>query len=426
MDIPSLALVAMIAGATGLLGVCSAKAAEPQGGRLADGAARPSAVPLLAAPYRAPFTPSKDDERLQEVPSAADPKVVEMRTLRAQRDVAPQDLQSAIRLADSYLDYSRQIGDAHYAGYAEAVIAPWTGLVTPPANALLVQATILQYRHQFADSLALLQATLRLEPRNPQAWLTLATLDMVQGRYDAARRGCAQVMNNAGLELGSACLGNLLSYTGHARQSLVLLHQSELSAAGSSTAYRAWVQGLIAEAAERLGDWPLAEAHYRAALELAPHDNFLLVAYADFLLDRGRPREVLPLLADHSQSDTAFLRLALAEDAMQSPEATRYKWIMAARFEALTQRGSDYFGREEARSALHLQHDPQTALDMAKRNWEVQRAPWDARVLLEAALGARQPRAAAAVVGFLEQTKLEDPIVLSLARQVQAQSAAEP
>jgi tetratricopeptide (TPR) repeat protein len=269
------------------------------------------AAPAGNAPV--PYIPASDGERLQEVPSAADPKVVEMRSLRAKLDAAPRDLDAAIQLANSYIDYSRQIGDAHYAGYAEAVIAPWTVLAAPPASVLLTQATILQYRHQFDAARALLQTTLRLDARQPQAWLTLATLDMVQGRYEAARKDCAQVMNTSGLELGSACLGNLLSYTGQARQGLALLRQSEVSGGRASVAYQAWIEGLIAEAAERLGDWPLAEAHYRSALQLLPHDNFLLVAYADFLLDRGRPGEVLPLLADHSQSDTAFLRLALAQ-----------------------------------------------------------------------------------------------------------------
>ena len=327
---------------------------------MAGDVAPPAQTP--AAPYRAPYLPTNDAERLQEVPSAADPAVAEMRKLRANLDAAPQSLPAAIQLANAYIDYSRQIGDAHYVGYAEAVIAPWTGLAAPPPSALLTEATILQYRHQFADARDLLQKTLRREPRNGQAWLTLATLDMVQGDYAAAGKGCAQVSNNAGFELGLACLGNLRSYIGQAKESLVLLHQAEGSGDHVSAAYQAWIQGLIAEAAERLGDWPLAEAHYRSALQFLPHDNFLAVAYADFLLDRGRPQEVLALLADHAQSDTAFLRLALAQSALHSPDATRYTWIMAARFEALALRGSDYFGREEARFALQLQHDPQSSL----------------------------------------------------------------
>jgi hypothetical protein len=150
----------------------------------------------------------------------------------------------------------------------------------------------------------------------------------------------------------------------------------------------------------------------------------LLVAYADFLLDRRRPREVLKLLDGHAQSDTAFLRIALAQSALQAVDAERYRWIMAARFEALRLRGSDYFGREQARFALQLQHDPLTALDLAERNWQFQRAPGDARVLLEAAQAARQPQAAAAVLDFLQRTKLEDPIIEPLAQDLRAQLKA--
>jgi Tfp pilus assembly protein PilF len=388
---------------------------------LATGGGPHAATTAPAAPFRAPYVPADDDERLQEVPSVADPAVANMRLFRARLDAAPSSLPAALQLADAYVEYGRQIGDAHYAGYAEAVIAPWTAHAAPPVAAMLTLATILQYRHQFKEARDLLRTVLHLQPRNGQAWLTLATLDMVQGDYAAAGKGCAQITSTAGFELGLACVGNLRSYIGHAKQSLALLHQVEASGSRVSSTYQAWVQGLMAESAERLGDWPLAEAHYLAALKVMPRDNFLLVAYADFLLDRGRPAQVLALLADHAQSDTAFLRLALAQSALHTADATRYSWIMAARFEALALRGSDYFGREQARFALQLQHDPQTSLDMALRNWQVQRAPWDARVVLEAALAAHQPRAAVEVLDFLEATKLEDPIVQPLAKQLRAE-----
>jgi len=374
-----------------------------------------------AAPFRAPYLPARDDEVLQEVPSTTDPAVAGMQRLRAALDTAPRSLPAAKQLADAYVDYSRQIGDAHYAGYAEAVIAPWVQASPPAAAALVTQATILQYRHQFNDARVLLQHALKMDPRNAQAWLTLATLDMVQGDYKTASQDCTQVTNTAGVELGLGCSGNLRSYIGQARQSLAILHQVEATVAAAPAATQAWVQGLLAESAERLGDWPQAESHYRNALKLLPQDNFLLVAYADFLLDRDRPREVLPLLAEHTQSDTAFLRIALAEQALQSDQLQRYTWIMAARFEALRLRGSEYFGREESRFALHLQHDPQTALDLALRNWQLQRAPWDARVVLEAALAAKQPQAALPVLEFLDQTKLEDPLLQPLARDLRAE-----
>jgi Tfp pilus assembly protein PilF len=392
-------------------------------GGTGTGAATDMASPAMAggAPIRAPYLPATDDEVLQEVPSTTDPAVADMIKLRAALAGSPQSLPAAIHLAGAYVDYSRQVGDAHYVGYAEAIIAPWLHAATPPATALLTQATILQYRHQFSDARELLERTFEIDPRNAQAWLTLATLDMVQGDYKAAARDCVQVTNYAGVETGLGCAGNLRSYIGQARQSIAVLNQLGAAASSAPASYQAWVQGLAAESAERLGDWRLAETRYINALKLQPRDNFLLVAYADFLLDRSRPKEVLVLLADHLQSDTAFLRLALAQSALHSDQVQRYTWIMAARFEALRLRGSDYFGREESRFALQLQHDPQTALDMALRNWEVQRAPLDARVVLEAAEAARQPRAAAAVLDFLQKTQLEDPIIEPLARELRAQ-----
>jgi Tfp pilus assembly protein PilF len=374
-----------------------------------------------AAPYRAPYLPSTDSDVLQQVPAASDPKVSEMGTLRLQLNANPTDLRTADRLARVYIDFGRQLGDAHYAGYAEAVIAPWLRAKPPPAQVLVLQATILQFRHQFPDARSLLQQALKQDPRNAQAWLTLATLDMVQGDYAAAKDDCGQVARDGGFVLGIACTGNLRSYLGQAQQSMALLTQIEGDAPNLSAPFKAWVQGLLAESAERLGDWPRAEAHYRKALGYTPEDNFLLVAYADFLLDRNRPEQALDLLADHSQSDTAFLRIALAQAAIGSPELVRSTWIMAARFEALAQRGSDYYGREQVRFALHLQHDPQAALELARRNWMMQRAPWDARVLLEAADAANEPQAAAPVLTFLEQTKLQDPIIEPLAQQLRAQ-----
>ena len=173
---------------------------------------------------------------------------------------------------------------------------------------------------------------------------------MVQGDYAAASTDCAQTARTAGLSYGAACNANLFSYTGRARESVALLTALSAGSPGSERAILAWIEGLLAEANERLGNWPSAETHYRKALSYTPDDNFLLVAYADFLLDRGRSAEVLTLLGAFAQSDTVYLRLALAHAALGTPEAPRYAWIMGARFDALAQRGSDFYGREKCAS----------------------------------------------------------------------------
>jgi len=375
-------------------------------------------VTLLATGFCAAqpaYVPASDTQVLQRVPPASDPAIRRMAALRARIASDPANVRLADELARTYVDFGRKVGDAHYAGYAEAVIAPWTSRADAPAVVLITQATLLQYRHEFAKARSLLVKALAREPGLAQASLSLATLDMVQGDYAGAASHCSEVGRHAGVALGLACAGSLRLYTGQAAQGMALL--ARIGGEGGR-AQASWIEGLLAEGAERLGRFDEAEAHHRKALALAPGDNFLLVAYADFLLDRGRPREVLALLADYSDSDTVYLRLALAHAALRTPEAARLRWVMTARLAAYAQRGGELFGREEARFLLELANDPPAALDAALRNFDNQREPADARIVLEAALAARRPEAAAGVVEFLARSKLEDPRIEALVRAV--------
>lgn len=374
----------------------------------------------------APYLPRSEAVVLQAVPPAADPAIRRVEALRTRVAADRGDLAAAEELARAYIDFGRRVGDAHYAGYAEAVIAPFLARAVPPAGALVIQATILQYRHEFAKARELLGKAVAQQPANAQAWLTLATLDLVQGDYRAAAAHCAQVAKHGGYSLGLACAASLRLHTGQAAQATALLSPLDGDAPGVTPEFKAWIQGLLAEAAERVGDWKRAEAHYRKALRDAPGDNFLLVAYADLLLDRGREREVLDLLAAYSDSDTAFLRLALAHAALATPEAARYRWTMAARFEGYAQRGSEVFGREHARYLLHVARQPRSALVAAQRNWAVQREPWDARILLEAAAAAGEPAAAEPVIAFLAQSGFTDPHIDTLVRMLAGRAKGRP
>ena len=151
----------------------------------------------------------------------------------------------------------------------------------------------------------------------------------------------------------------------------------------------------------------------------------LLADYGDFLLDHGRTREALELTRNYSQSDTSFLRFVLAESALGLPAAAADIQTMASRFHDLEQRGdSRLYGREEARFALELQHDPVRALKLAQDNWTIQHAPEDIRIFLEAAIAAGQPASAQTVLDFLEKTGFEDSKVRALATQVSARIQA--
>lgn len=384
-------------------------------------------VGTVQAEQRTPYLPANADVVLQRVPPSTDPRVRHFDQLRNDLKQHPHDASKAVTLARAYIDYGRSTGDARFLGRAMAVIEPWMRQPTPPIPVLLVHATIQQSRHFFKASREELAQILKRDPDNAQAWLTLATVAMVQGDVALANRACVHLANSGGDFMGMVCSASLRSLTGHAEQAYALLSLVEDPGPTAPASIKAWIEGLLADTAARMGKPKLADTHFKSALQWTPDDNFLLADYGDFLLDQGRAQEVVDLLGGDTQSDTSFLRLVYAETALGLPRAKADAAEMSARFQSMDQRGSHVYEREKAGFVLHVQHDPQRALELARENWTVQRAPQDARIYLEAALAAHDPAAAKPVLDFIARTHLSDVIIDPLVAQAQtAQTAKAP
>ncbi len=369
-----------------------------------------------------PYIPDNDSTVLEHLPSTSDPRVRQFDALKRQVMANAGDVRLAVALARAYLDYGRDTGDARYLGRAQAVIAPLVSRRPAPDDALLVLATILQSRHQFAESRQILQSVLARDHGNTQAWLTLASVALVQGDMDEAHRDCTRLLGSADGLIIAGCIGSWAAVNGHAQSSLHVIETLLLQEPNESPALQSWAHGLMADAAKTVGQADRADSEFRKALQLAPGDNFLLADYGDFLLDHGRAQEALELTRDYAQSDTSFLRHVLAESMLKLPTAPADILQMASRFHDLEQRGdSRLYGREEARFALELRHDPARALKLAQDNWAIQHAPEDMRIYLQAALAAGKPASAQPVLDFLKRTQYEDPIVRALASQVASQ-----
>jgi hypothetical protein len=151
-----------------------------------------------------------------------------------------------------------------------------------------------------------------------------------------------------------------------------------------------------------------AQAHYTAALALGRDDVYLLAAWSDFLIDARRYQEVVELLVAWESSDSLLLRLAEAEAALQLPAAARHVQMLTDRYAAARARGDTTHRAEEARFELRLRKDPVTAVALARANYAVQREPRDARVLLEAALAAKDPASAQSARDWLRSSGFED------------------
>jgi tetratricopeptide (TPR) repeat protein len=366
-----------------------------------------------------PFTPSRGDEVLERVPIRTSPEQRELERARAAVAASPGNLQASIRLAKRYIETWRNDGDPRYLGYAQAALAPWWSRKDPPAEARVLRATLSQSTHRFPEALADLDAVLAQDARNAQAWLTKATVLQVLGDYPQASASCRRLVGLAPNLVVITCLSAVRSLNGQAEAGYRQL-DGALKTAGSEIdpSIRTWSLTLLAEMAARRGDDAAARRHFEKAISLGKPDNYLLAAYSDFLLDAKEAEKVVSLLATRTQVDVLLLRYAIALRALASADAPRYTALLAERLEAVRMRGDAIHGREQARFALDLHHDPIAALEYARQNWKVQKEPADARLLLEAAVAANDEAAARPVIDWIRQAGLEDrtlaPLVAKL------------
>ena len=366
-----------------------------------------------------PYTPSADSQVLATVPArATDPRARELVALRAAWRANPQDLDAAVRLARRYFQEVGAEGDPRYVGYAQAALQPWWALDDPPVPVRVLRALLLQFDHRFGPALADLDAALREDPDNGEAWSWRTAILMVQADYAGAHEGCAHMAPLTTPLVAAACRAQVDASTGHAGAAAAALDAALRAATDAGADERLWCLTRLAEIDERLGRYEAAEAAFRAAMALGVPDVYLLGAYADFLLDRGRQAEVLALLRDKERADVLLLRLAQAAKASGSAEAPRYTRELAARFDAARRRGDTTHRKEESRFTLAVLGDVPRALALARENYAQQREPIDARILMEAALAARDAAAAQPALDWMAASGIESAALQPLAAQL--------
>ena len=365
-----------------------------------------------------PYVPNDDDQVLERLPYsfASDPHVRELRRLRVELGDKPDDLELAVRLAWRYIRLGQAEADPRYYGYVQAILKPWWQQPNPPAEVLLLRASVSQARHEFHGALVDLNRVLKQQPRNAQAWLKRAVNLRVRGDYHQALQSCVPLLRLTDELITSACIAASAGLNGRATESYQMLSQALAKQADSDPQIRLWALTILAELATRLGDYQAAEQHFEAALALQQRDVYLLSTYSDFLLDRDRPEAVVELLQDETRTraDDLLLRLALAEQRLGLPQLAQHIEQLKLRLEATQQRGGVAHLGTSARFKLQLLKQAAEALRLALANWALQREPQDTRLVLAAALAAKDYDAAKPVLDWLNKTQLQDVQIAAL------------
>ncbi len=376
----------------------------------------------------APHLPASDETVVETLPIRYDPALAALAGLRERAQRQPHDLAASLPLVRAYIDAARRNGDPRFLGYAQATLAAWPEGAAAPIDVRVLRATILQSLHQFDAALAELDAVLTLRADHAQALLTRATILQVRGRYAEAQRDCGVLLRNGGEVSAALCLGSVASVTGRLPAAGSLAQHALASVPDSDTAERVWAYTLLAETANRQGQFVQAQNYFQQALQVDATDRYARAAYCDFLLDRGQPELVLAWTRDQTRDDNLLLRRALALQALAGlagRSAGGAEWQeqlngavaqLRERHAAAQQRGDRTHLREAARLSLFLLHDSNAALQLARENWAVQKEPADARILLEAAIAAHDAATRVQLSAWLRSSGLTDTHLASLLR----------
>jgi hypothetical protein len=376
--------------------------------------------------HAAPYTPTSDAEVVERLPGrASDPAIRRVDSLRKQLAARPDDLALRVEIARRYFDLAMAQGDPRYVGYASAALAPLAK--APPNNAdyAMVRGLLLQFGHEFEPALASLAKASELNPASPEPLLWRSAIYMVQARYKEAAAECTRAAPLAEPLVGTGCTAYVQATSGRLDGAFESLATAVKASPQAAPELLLWQNTRLAEMAWRLQRFDVAENYFKAALKQGVTDQFLLGAYADFLIARQRPLEVIQLLTDWERSDILLLRLALAGRAAKDPRADDWAKQLRDRFQAANQRGDRLHEQEAARFELDIEGNASKALALASKNYTLQKEPRDAEVLMRAALAARQPKDAQAAMDWLRSSGYQGASMSQLAAQLATAGATK-
>lgn len=368
-----------------------------------------------------PWTPDQDDLVLEVLPkilfSTSQSETTRETTLS--RKNTPADPGKAAAQAAELIALGREYSDPRYFGKAQAAIQSWWNLDHPPVEILLLRATLKQHHHQYSDAIKDLKKLTRSAPKHSQAWLTLSTIQMVQGDYLAAKQSCSALARSASSGLSTLCYGQLMALTGRAEEGYELIklfltpqRDSPLTHRKKSAKdliHQQWLHTLLAEISLRQGKNERAAVHFRVALSMPRRDPYLLRVYSEFLLLEGEANKTISLLKNETQDDALLLQLALAAKQTQNNLLLKqYRRDFSARLKAANLRGDTLHQREHALFLLEIENDQPAALTLAENNWKLQKEPADARLLLAAAIRNGDEGIARQVIQWQTQNSLQD------------------
>ena len=293
--------------------------------------------------------------------------------------------QALAAYARALMQTAGRTGDERYYGYAEQALRTHATLNDPELQ--LLQAQLLQHRHQFAAAETLLSALLDRDPHDRAARLMRAQVRLHLKQPDAAMRDC--------IAQARAALGDLT----HA----YALVTATLRSPSPDAASTSWSAGVAAEFAVRLGDNAAADRWFDVANRLDPASHFARISYADWLLWQGDNRRALQIASTGASiADRTRVVLAARSSTSDAARTLQLLWREASA------RGERDHLRDLARFHWFVLRDAHGAHAIALDNFRDHRDSEDALLLAQTARATKDRAALVQVARWQQDSHYRD------------------
>lgn len=365
-----------------------------------------SLVTPVSEVIRADLTESTVVARLQ--PDQVQLSLALIDAMRASR-AEPDNAVLARDAARIMIDEGREQGDSRIVGAAGGILRPF--IASGDTETLYLAAVARQYQHDFDGALTLLDRAIAADPSGINIRLTRATIYTVQGRLDDALADCRS-LSNLRPDVGFLCQSTALILTDQApvvaTRLADILAQPDLL----PDSLRTWAIGLQGEIAALQGDDRASLTYFNSLIAADPSVIRERLLAADGWMRLGEPQAAIDVLADAPPVDGVLLRRVLAlRELGNTADSDRLEAELARRVTQNLDLGLTSHAREDGLYFLLIANDPAAALERAQVNWALQHEVEDARLLIDAAIAAGQPDAAAPVAEWIAAQQIVAPFL---------------
>lgn len=286
----------------------------------------------------------------------------------------------------------RKTGDDQFLDRAWTLLQPALGAASPTPETFIAASFVAQSRHEFGQATALIRQALAINANNDEAWLLLASIQLVQGDAASAAVACRQLHDVPPL-IRITCKARVALATGqqqaaYTRLSGILSISDEQRLPADTLA---WSYSVAGDLAVATGETAAALTLYRRSLVLAERAQ-VRAALVDVLLSRADYDSAWEALQDGSLALPLLVRrLIVARHLGDLQEMGPILSKVQQEFTAWIAKEDWLHAREMARFYIDVVDRPDIARRLALINIKLQKEPEDLRLEARTRKRASQP-----------------------------------